>query len=84
MTTTRRQTRRKRRASKRVEGVRKGAQAFGSKAVRRVVWSMLFFALLSSLAGVVVMIIAGKPAYAALFLPSTVLAGVALWKREGG
>lgn len=70
--------RRKLRKRKRQEEQKEAARAFG----REAVWSVLIFGLLASLAGIVVMVVAGKPAYAVFFLPSSVLLGVALWKWE--
>jgi len=77
---SRRQTRRRRRARRKVEEVQEGVRGFG----RGAVWSALFLALLSSLSGMAVMVVAGAPLYSALFLPSALLSGVALWVREGG
>ena len=57
---------------------KEAARAFG----REVVRSGLIFGLLASLSGMVVMVVAGKPAYAVFFLPSSVLLSVALWKWE--
>jgi hypothetical protein len=45
---------------------------------RGAVWGLLFFLLLASLAGMAVMVLAGVPLYAFLFLPSGLLSGVAL------
>lgn len=79
-TGSRREYRRRRQARRRLEGLGKAARA-GS---RGALWSAIFFLLLASLAGVAVMLVAGWPSYAVLFLPSCVLSGLALRKWERG
>jgi len=76
---SRRQTRRRLRAKRRVEEVKKGVRGVG----RGAVWSALLLLLLASIAGIAAMVVAGTPLYAVLFLPSALLSGQALQKWEG-
>ena len=50
--------------------------------VRRGVWSVLFFALLASLAGVLVTVIAGDFLVTMVFVVSSLISGAALWRGE--
>lgn len=50
--------------------------------IRRGVWSVIFFALLCSLAGVLVTVIGRDFLDMALFVVSSGFSGVALWKWE--
>ena len=72
----RRLNRRDRRMSKELRDLLGFARRLG----RGVVWSAMFVGFLASLAGVLIMAGAGYHLYAALFLPSSVLLGWALWR----
>jgi len=50
--------------------------------IRRGVWSGIFFALLASLAGVLITVIAKDFLATALFVVSSVFSSVALWKWD--
>ncbi len=84
-----RQTRRKRRARRREAELKElgstvlaRAVAVVDQATKGVEWHVLFFALLFSLVGAVVSVLAGEATFAVLFFLSSLVLYVALWKRD--
>ncbi len=55
---------------------------FSRALARGGVWSVLFLLLIGSLAGALVMFLAGHIAYAVLLVLLGLVVGTALWKRE--
>lgn len=84
-----RQTRRERRARRKGAELKELGSTVLARAVamvhgvtRGVEWHVLFFALLFSLVGVVVSVLADEAAFAVLFFLSSLFLYVALWKRD--